>query len=445
MYKDSKYNYFISNAEGDLLLYNTMAKRGGLLKVRKPHRESVQKVLEGQEKAENLPADVLVKLVDGGFVVPFSECEELKLKSLYLDRIADPSLHLTVLPTEQCNFRCKYCYESFPDTYMDQDTQDALISFLSKNISRYKDLHVSWFGGEPLLAVDTILSLSERMMEICRRHRKSYTASMTTNGYLLDIDTFRKLIKAKVLYYQITIDGLRDTHNNQRPLKEEGGPSFDRILTNLEAIHNEIRSGMFRITIRTNFSRDLLDTIPEYKRFFGERFGNDPRFQFFFRPVMNWGGERIKDFQESLFQEELMSDIYRITMETEPRLRFIYEDFLQPGSGICEAAKQNYYTILPNGDIFKCTCDFGNTPKAKIGHLSLKRGMELNPQHCAEWLCDMTACKNDCFFAPNCLRDCCPAQRILPRKSKTKCPLEKRNLPMTLLLLDKENQSFQEV
>ena len=444
MYKVSKYNYFISNSEGDLLLYNTMAKESGLLKIREPHRKSVQKVLEGHENAENLSAEVLAKLIDGGFIVPADECEELKLKSLYLDRIADPSLHLTVLPTEQCNFRCKYCYESFPDTYMNQEIQDALISFLSKNISRYKDLHISWFGGEPLLTIDTILSLSERIMEVCKQHRKSYTASMTTNGYLLDIDTFRKLMKVKVLYYQITIDGLRNTHDNQRSLKE-GGPSFDRILANLVAIHNEIRSGMFRITIRTNFSRDLLDIIPAYKRFFGERFGDDPRFQFFFRPVMDWGGERVKNFRESLFQEELMSEIYRMTMEAEPPLRFIYEDFLRPGSGVCEAAQQNHFTILPNGDVFKCTCDFGNTPKAKVGHLSQKHGMELDPYRCAEWLCDMTTCKNDCFFAPNCLRECCPAQRVLHRDSKTKCPLEKRSLPMTLLLLDKENQAFQEV
>ncbi len=445
MYKISKYNYFTKNAQGDLLLYNTMRGSKSMYKVKTPYQDRVQEVLEGKHPLESVDAKIAEKLISGGFFVPCQDNEEEKLKSIYLDCIGDGTLQLTILPTEQCNFRCRYCYESFPDTYMGQDVQDALIAFLEKNISKYKMLHVAWFGGEPLVALDTILSLSQRMMEVCRSYRKPYSASMTTNAYFLDVDTFRKLMKVNVLYYQITIDGLKETHDFQRPLRG-GGSTFQHIIGNLESIRDEVKSKLFRITIRTNFSKALLEIIPEYKKFFGERFGKDARFQFFFRPVMDWGGERVDCFREHLFEEELMEEIYKCTMEAEPKLRFIYDDFLELGGGICEAAKRNHYTIIPDGSIYKCTCDFSNTPGAKIGKLSKEKGMQLDDSRSASWLCDRNNCENvDCFFKPNCLGECCPAQRVLKRPGKVKCPMEKRSLDMVLQLLDSQNQMFQEV
>ena len=445
MQKVSRFNYYTENAEGDLLLYNTMKGAESLLKIREPYRQTVQELLDHRLEPEELPEPLRERLAAGGFLVPAEEDEGQKLKSLYLDCIDAPELELTILPTEQCNFRCRYCYESFPDTYMGAEVQEAILTFLSRHISRYKGLHISWFGGEPLLALDTILSLSERMMAICRRHQKPYTASMTTNAYLLDMETFRKLAKVKVLYYQITVDGLKNTHDRQRPLRD-GGPSFERILSHLEAIRDQAKSSSFRITLRTNFSREMVADIPEYKRFFGERFGRDPRFQFFFRPVMDWGGDRIEEFRDSILEERLMAEIYQAAMDGGPEMHFIYDDFLNPGGSVCYAAKRNAYTITPAGDVFKCTCDFANEPRAKVGGTTKEKGIVLDSYRCAQWLCQPDHCEREtCFFSPNCLRECCPAQRVLQRKSKTKCPLEKRNLPMTLRLLDSQNQLFQEV
>ena len=444
MYKLSKFNFWVENDIEELLLYNTASKSEHFLKIKKDYKELVLNVLNGHEVIEVLPDQITSKLASGGFIIPEDVDESLKLKTTYLDYVADSTLSLIILPTEKCNFRCKYCYESFPDSIMEPDTQDALINFLSKNLSRYKGLHISWFGGEPLLAKNIILSLSDRIINLCKQHRKTYTASMTTNAYLLDVQTFRELLKAKILYYQITIDGLAYTHNNQRPLIN-GSPTFEHIIANLEAIRDEVHSHTFRITIRTNFSKSMLDTIPQYKQFFGSRFGNDNRFQFFFRPVMDWGGDRVKEFYDSILEVSLMSEIYRITMESEPRLHFIYEDFLYPGAGVCDAAKQNHYVVRPNGDIYKCTCDFQKFPQAKIGELSKEGGFILDFFQTAEWLCNFSTCTNEnCFFSPNCFRDFCPSHRIFYKNSQKRCPLEKENLPMTLLLLDKENHAFQE-
>ena len=120
---------------------------------------------------------------------------------------------------------------------------------------------------------------------MCIRDRP-FTASMTTNGFLLDIDNFKKLLKCNVIYYQITIDGTKDIHDIQRPHSELKISTYDRIINNLKHIKDEIRSGMFKITIRSNFSRFHLNRIDEYKQTFYKLFGDDKRFQFFVRPVM---------------------------------------------------------------------------------------------------------------------------------------------------------------
>ena len=44
---------------------------------------------------------------------------------------------------------------------------------------------ISWFGGEPLLEMEVIDYVSQKVMEICRKAHKPYTAAVTSNGYLL--------------------------------------------------------------------------------------------------------------------------------------------------------------------------------------------------------------------------------------------------------------------
>lgn len=113
--------------------------------------------------------------------------------SVKLDKQYDKLLHLIILPTEQCNFRCKYCYEDFKIGNMSKEKQDAIILFLRKNIKNYTAISLDWFGGEPLLAMDAIEYISKHALEICRIAKKPLISSMTTNGYFLDCATFEKL------------------------------------------------------------------------------------------------------------------------------------------------------------------------------------------------------------------------------------------------------------
>ena len=83
-------------------------------------------------------------------------------------------MQLTIMPTEQCNFRCIYCYESFEKGKMTKQIADAIVIYIEKNISNYKGIKIDWFGGEPLLAMDIIEYISDKVIAICKKYKKIF-------------------------------------------------------------------------------------------------------------------------------------------------------------------------------------------------------------------------------------------------------------------------------
>src|SRR4051794_16365661 len=90
---------------------------------------------------------------------------------------------LIILPTEKCNFRCTYCYEDFSIGKMREPVQRAIESFMNRRIPELSELSLDWFGGEPLVAKDVVLSLSSHASRLCREHGVVLRGGMTTNAY----------------------------------------------------------------------------------------------------------------------------------------------------------------------------------------------------------------------------------------------------------------------
>ena len=70
--------------------------------------------------------------------------------------VSNKVLHLILMPTEACNFRCTYCYEDFRYKRMDQEVIHGVKRYLSRRVAELDALTLSWFGGEPLLARDIV-------------------------------------------------------------------------------------------------------------------------------------------------------------------------------------------------------------------------------------------------------------------------------------------------
>lgn len=204
--------------------------------------------------------------------------------SIYNSRIAeaisDKFLNLILLPTESCNFRCTYCYESFNIGKMSQQVVNGVKNLLNTRVPDIDFLLISWFGGEPLLASDVIGSISDHILSLTKTFSNiNYQADITTNGYFLKPDIFRKLLNWNIRNYQISFDGPKKQHDIKR-LLANGRPTFDRLWQNLKGMRTV--SEAFAVTVRLHLDRENYTAAPEFLKEFKRDFGDDPRSRFMF-------------------------------------------------------------------------------------------------------------------------------------------------------------------
>lgn len=204
-YKQSKFNHVYLTTDHEILLYNSFNGFNSLAEISAADFDFIVKSLDNKDIENNQKFQKLKSL---GYFVTSDTDEDLLCEQKYMDIVEENTLRLIILPTEKCNFCCKYCYETFEKGKMSHEMQESLIKFVRKNIMKFSSMDVRWFGGEPLEALDVIENLSSAFITICRAAKRNYTSSITTNGYNLTLDNFRKLYSLKVYNYQITVDGM---------------------------------------------------------------------------------------------------------------------------------------------------------------------------------------------------------------------------------------------
>ncbi|MFR1517951.1 MAG: radical SAM protein [Clostridia bacterium] len=428
MFKQSKFNYTCKNDDGELLIYNTYIGAKSMCKIRDL---LLQDTFLNNISIEN--ESVLSSLLSRGVLVNDDLDENLKLKNL-IHKILSPSdLKLVISLTEQCNFLCKYCYESHNKIKLTSDVKYNIVNYIRHNIHKFTDLNITWFGGEPLLALDDIIEMSQEFIKICTFNRRKYTASMTTNGYLLDVEIFKELLRNRVWAYQITLDGTKELHDKQRPTVG-GKPTFDTIVKNLEEI-KKLKNRDFHIVIRSNLTSDIFNHLDEYMEFISYLCGDDNRFSLSVCYASEWSDNIDKDFKDTFINNRNnIFPLYEKFLKCKSQINFAF--LLNPEDGACELGRDNRFFVRPNGELHKCSVGFENK-KNIIGVFSGNQ-ITLSDNY-YEKIIDPSMCSNfeSCFFAPICKGEVCPAVRS---EKNTSCPDSKNHLSYILRLLDKSNQ-----
>ena len=178
-YKQSKFNHVYLTTDHEILLYNSFNGFNSLAEISAADFDFIVKSLDNKDIENNQKFQKLKSL---GYFVTSDTDEDLLCEQKYMDIVEENTLRLIILPTEKCNFCCKYCYETFEKGKMSHEMQESLIKFVRKNIMKFSSMDVRWFGGEPLEALDVIENLSSAFITICRAAKRNYTSSITTNG-----------------------------------------------------------------------------------------------------------------------------------------------------------------------------------------------------------------------------------------------------------------------
>ena len=196
---------------------------------------------------EKCPEDVVRKLSKAYSAEDIEDCYE-EIVSLYNDKIlfseddyekyalsavASPIKAMCLHIAHDCNLRCKYCFASTGDfgqgrMLMDYETGKRAIDFLIERSGDRKFLEVDFFGGEPLMAWDTVVETVKYARSIEKQHGKNFRFTITTNGMLLDdekIDYINKEMSNCVL----SLDGRKEVNDNIRPTPNGKG-SYDIIV-----------------------------------------------------------------------------------------------------------------------------------------------------------------------------------------------------------------------
>jgi uncharacterized protein len=407
----SRYNVRATAEDGRLVLWNTLS--GKITVFRPKDRESVLGMLE--RKGFEAPKEKVVKyLAERGYLVRKGVDEYRQFQQMFgAAHYRTDALELILMASEDCNFRCKYCYEDFVRGTMLPEVREGIKNLTRARIKKLNRLHVAWFGGEPLYGWEAIEDLAPFFVQIAEEHDVPFGSNMTTNGYLMTPDIQDKLFEWRIRDFQITLDGLPEHHNHSRAGRD-GSPTFDRILANLQALAR--RPEKFRVQLRVNFDQVNAGGLPEFVDLMSQSFSGDPRFNLALRAVGKWGGSNDGDLSVCGTDEvkSLTRDI--LAQAKRQGLHFgTLRDTAKVGNAVCYAARPYNYLIGATGKIMKCTIVLDKQDYNVVGNISPDGTLDLDADRMALWTEPVheqdQQCRK-CVVLPNCQGISCPLIRM---------------------------------
>lgn len=353
-YKESIFNIDIEKYDdGKTLIFNTAS--GALAKF---DEESLSRFRNVNyiESSENLDGEI-----ENGFVVDSNKDEMQNYTQKIWDytHSENDALQITFVPSLGCNYRCRYCFEAevLSNTKrMSVNLVNDTIEFIKKYLidTHRTKLELEWFGGEPLLQLDTILTVSRELISFCNDNNIKYHAHMITNGRLYTKDIAIQLRdECKIDMVQITIDGLPEKYAYMKGCRKE---DFYKVIDNLRDLHNEKD---IHINLRINVSKDNVNDIEELLTYI-----YNPNVEDKYKIIAGFYLADVRDYDihsYSLdtfysFKKDIIDWIRNMVNKdmSENILSHIDLRIPQPRLTSCKATSKEMITIDYQGRIYQC-------------------------------------------------------------------------------------------
>lgn len=410
-YVASRFNARTVGDDGRLILWNTGS---GAVSVFRPRdRERVLAVL-GAGAAAPL-GKVGRYLARRGFLVRqgLSELDGFRYRFARQHWRHDV-LQLILLASEDCNFRCVYCYEKFRAGTMEPGVRAGVRRAVEARAPQLRHLGIAWFGGEPLYGWEAIEELAPFFKRTADARGLAFSHQMTTNGYLLTEERATRLLAWGCDRYQVTVDGPAEQHDCRR-VGRDGTPTWQVIMDNLRALRQ--RRDDFQVAVRVNFDRQNFQHLAPFIDQLGEDFGGDRRFLLRFRAVGRWGGDGDEALEPcGTGEQRLVIDRLRAkSAEAGVRVEGGILDVALPGSQVCYAARPYNFIVGATGKLMKCTVALDGLPENVVGRLHPDGRLETTDEDMARWVnphFESDALCQRCHLLPGCQGAACPLTRV---------------------------------
>lgn len=267
-----------------------------------------------------------------------------------------------------CNLRCEYCFAD-GGTYntramhMSPEVAEKAIDFLIEKSGNRRNLEVDFFGGEPLLNMETVKHTVEYARRLETKYGKNFRFTITTNAYALT-DDIADYINREMYNVVLSIDGRKEVHDAVRKTAG-GGKSFDISLRNALAFRAKRGDGQYYVrgtftALNKDFSQDVIAM-------------NDNGFdQISVEPVVLPENNRLAlhadDVPQLESEYEKLAAVYLERRQTDQWFNF-FHFMLDLDDGPCESKRMSgcgagneYVAVNPAGEIYPCHQFDGEKP-----------------------------------------------------------------------------------
>ena len=242
-----------------------------------------------------------------------------------------------------CNLKCSYCYQSLiKSTSKNKRIKaDEIIKFILKasDNNNFEVYDVCFIGGEPLIYFEDMIKISSELNE--RLSDKKIDYSVVTNGTMLNEENgLSDLVKNGILEYQITLDGIKETHDKFRNDGKNG--SFETIINNIRYV--KLKYPETVLSINYNLSKENCDNISDIFEYFKEI---DLDLPIMFSMVFDNGKNVSMEYHT---HNTAWKDAHIMGIKFGQRYSPFYRDVYLG----CALTQRNYHIIGADGNLYKC-------------------------------------------------------------------------------------------
>ena len=335
--------------------------------------------------------------------------------------------YLRLYITQNCNFKCTYCFEKKHSGFEYMSLETIINSFYA--FKKYLDsgdclntIKINYYGGEPLLRFDIIETSLPYLRKIFKEYKSVIKITINTNGTLLNREIIEWAIKNKIHFY-ISIDGSKNTNDKNR-IFQNGRGTYEEIIKKIKLLV-EIASTEYitefltiLVTVTSENLFDIKNLIAILEKLGVKNISLNVAFTCAIGNMKNENWNNLSTKELDYFINtilEMQEKKFDSGLHIGGMWGYLQQRILKGGSVFCQACG-NEIGVSAEGKLFACPCTLDHE-KYSIGYLS-KDSFVFNSNFkyfLNRKVYNIPKCE-DCGISGIC-RGGCPATSILNNKT----------------------------